>query len=323
MSEYVSSIFDGVRERFNSPLLLSFFASWVAWNYKVFFVLFSELDPTLKFVMVNALYADRLFDVLGRALLFPLLSAAAFILLYPLASRQVLKYQMWQHELTQAVRASRLDTQILLPEEVKSLRERYKKQIDAAESEAERRTEAAAKYKAEVDKAERALIEEKANNISVVNDLNAKLAENKEFFNNLRSANAQIAAERDNINKQYESLKVESEDKYSALKGGYQEVVAARDALAAAVQDSERRRVAAEQELIVCRQAHAGLEKQIQRQIEKSASLRNEADTTKEKLKAKEAQLASLEESLLSLIKNSADSEHWSRKLKDIIQHIL
>jgi hypothetical protein len=322
MSEYVSAIIDGVRERFNSPLLVSFFASWVAWNYKLFFVLFSELDPALKFVMVSALYADKIFDVLGRALLFPVFSAAAFILLHPLVSRQVLKYQMWQHHLTQEVRARGLDKEILLPHEIKSLRERYKLQIDAAESEAERKTEAAAKYKAEANRAEQLLIEERAKHISVVDDLNRKLLDTKEFFTNLRAANDQVAAERDKVIREYNEFKIASRDKYLALEKEFSEVVAARHELAAAVQASEKRRVATDKELIVLKQSHASLERRIQQTGKKSASLINETSIAQERLRAKEAQLASLKDSLLSLINNSDGFEPWSRKLKDIIQTI-
>ncbi|MDQ7987310.1 hypothetical protein QYS36_20405 [Pseudomonas sp. G34] len=159
-SEYLASLNGYVQERLSSPLLLSFALSWAAWNYKIFFVLFSELEPAEKFDFMRQLYRMPS-ALLEGALLYPAVSALAFVIAYPFISREILKYSIWQDGLTRKVKAKAAEGRILLPDEAKQLHEHYQAIIRGLESEVERKSEQSDKSKVALEKAEALIVEGK------------------------------------------------------------------------------------------------------------------------------------------------------------------
>lgn len=182
--EHLESLKQQISERFNSPLLLSFGVSWLAWNYKVLVVLFSELEPLVKFELIQRLYPE-ISDLLGTALLFPALSALTFLLVYPFASRMMLRYNIWHHDLTLEVKAKAAEGRVLLPEEAKLMHENYKSRIESLESEVERRTDIGVKHRDERDKAEALIVEVKLANQKIVSEQSEKIQALSTEYNQL------------------------------------------------------------------------------------------------------------------------------------------
>jgi hypothetical protein len=75
-----------VTERLNSPIIGSFVVSWCLWNYKFLVILFSSATVQQTFSLIDSLIFPNTLSILGRGFLFPGLTAAAYIFLYPYPS---------------------------------------------------------------------------------------------------------------------------------------------------------------------------------------------------------------------------------------------
>lgn len=111
----------GVQERTTNPLTFSFIASWCLWNFKFFFILAGDGSTTERLTAVDALYPANLTTYLGHALGAPLLTAAAYVFLYPSLSAVVIeRYRKKQVAIANAVRAIE-GTRILTADESRQL----------------------------------------------------------------------------------------------------------------------------------------------------------------------------------------------------------
>nr|WP_315480730.1 hypothetical protein [uncultured Rhodoferax sp.] len=100
-----ASLVAGVQERTTNPLTFSFIASWCLWNYKFFFILAGDGSTTQRLTAVDALYPSDLTTYLGHALGAPLLTAVAYVFLYPSLSAVVIeRYRKKQVAIANAVR---------------------------------------------------------------------------------------------------------------------------------------------------------------------------------------------------------------------------
>lgn len=73
-------------DRAKSPLFGGFVIAWLAWNIRAILVLFSELKYAEKIAAWEKLYPNS--DAwITSGIVFPLLSAVVFILLYPYPAR--------------------------------------------------------------------------------------------------------------------------------------------------------------------------------------------------------------------------------------------
>lgn len=89
VEDLAKSVRRQIEERLSSPLLGTFAISWCLWNYKFFVVLFSAASVTRTFEMIDTLVFPSTSSLLLRGLLYPLLTTAAYIFLYPYPARVV------------------------------------------------------------------------------------------------------------------------------------------------------------------------------------------------------------------------------------------
>ena len=79
-------------ERMTSPLSGSFVISWALWNYKFLVILFSKNTVTATFKLIEELAFPTIWATLTNGILLPLLTALAYIFLYPYPSKLVYRF---------------------------------------------------------------------------------------------------------------------------------------------------------------------------------------------------------------------------------------
>jgi predicted transcriptional regulator len=100
-----ASMVAGVQERTTNPLTFSFIASWCLWNFKFFAILAGDGTTAERLHAVDALYPVSWSTYFGHALGAPLLTAAAYVFLYPSLSAKVIEgYRKKQVKIANAVR---------------------------------------------------------------------------------------------------------------------------------------------------------------------------------------------------------------------------
>jgi ABC-type sulfate transport system permease component len=78
-----ASLVAGVRDRTTNPLSVAFVLSWCLWNYKFFIIVFGDDSTALRLKSLEEMYPHVQETYMGAALLYPVLSAFAYVFLYP------------------------------------------------------------------------------------------------------------------------------------------------------------------------------------------------------------------------------------------------
>ncbi|GHB55608.1 hypothetical protein GCM10008107_00380 [Psychrosphaera saromensis] len=90
----INSIKAVLYERISSPLAGAFLSSWLIWNWKTVLYVFSSTKVSEKIYYIDKkLYADS-YEFWGTIVIFPLISAFLFILIYPFLSYWT--YSFWE-----------------------------------------------------------------------------------------------------------------------------------------------------------------------------------------------------------------------------------
>lgn len=102
-AEGIRDLGEGVKAEFlsrlRSPLVGAFVISWLLWNHRVLFVLFSDMKVGKKFDFIDMdLFASSADFWLSNTL-WPLLSAAGYIFIVPIATRWVHRWNLWRRRL--------------------------------------------------------------------------------------------------------------------------------------------------------------------------------------------------------------------------------
>lgn len=92
MNDLLDSIRAQIHARLSSPLFGAFLISWLCWNHRYLFILFSELPVQERFALAHSEVYPGEFDLLFRAFLWPLACSVVFILTYPYPSRWLFHY---------------------------------------------------------------------------------------------------------------------------------------------------------------------------------------------------------------------------------------
>ncbi|MGI2182803.1 hypothetical protein ACRN9F_11220 [Shewanella oncorhynchi] len=101
IEQFSNSIKATLYDRISSPLSSGFIISWCLWNYKFLIVLFSSMKPYDKYSELDIITSNSVIKISGwdplgyllsNGLAFPLISAVAFIILYPIPSEFMYKY---------------------------------------------------------------------------------------------------------------------------------------------------------------------------------------------------------------------------------------
>jgi len=85
-----------VAGRFNSPLLGAFLVSWVAWNHRTIFVLFSDLTINARFHYIDEKIYATLTSFLILNFIGPLASTVAYIFILPLPTEWVHRWNLYR-----------------------------------------------------------------------------------------------------------------------------------------------------------------------------------------------------------------------------------
>jgi hypothetical protein len=142
-------------DRVTSPLLSSFLISWVAWNHRIFFVLTtSDLKLKERFDFADNLLYPTWKEVLGRGLMWPLLSALALLFLYPIPGRWVYEYVRKEQKRLKEIQQRIDDDTPITQQEAKELRAALRKADADFQKELAARDEVIVRLKSELAKTE-------------------------------------------------------------------------------------------------------------------------------------------------------------------------
>lgn len=83
MDELINAFKAQMYDRARSPFLAAFSFSWATWNLKTLIIAFSSSAISLKLQLINQLYPAWIFYLM-QWVVYPLISASVFILVYPL-----------------------------------------------------------------------------------------------------------------------------------------------------------------------------------------------------------------------------------------------
>lgn len=137
MKDLIDSIRLQVYQRMSSPLFGSFVIAWVCWNHRYLFILFSGEPIQTRLQLAHMLvYPDE--SVLWlRAVVWPLVSSVAFILIYPYPSKWLFKY--WHKKQIELKKLrDEIEGETLLTKEesrkitrdMVAIREKYEEQVE-------------------------------------------------------------------------------------------------------------------------------------------------------------------------------------------------
>ena len=82
--EFFSSILSAASERVTNPFTSAFLLSWSAWNYQFFVIVFDSAPSESRLSAIHSMFQNPAHDF--HALTFPLVTAAAYVAIYPWVS---------------------------------------------------------------------------------------------------------------------------------------------------------------------------------------------------------------------------------------------
>lgn len=123
-----ASLVSGVQERTTNPLSFSFLGSWCIWNYKFLVILFGDGTAAQRLNAIEGMYPHTASTLGGGALLYPLLTALAYVFLYPFVSAMAIKfYREKQVEIANSIKGLE-EKKLLTVEEATKLTRRHEAQ---------------------------------------------------------------------------------------------------------------------------------------------------------------------------------------------------
>jgi len=139
------SIKSQIDERLSNPLAGSFLLSWCLWNYKFFAILFSSENITKTFELIDSIVFPDIQSVLLKGLLYPAITSAAYIFLYPYPAKYVYEFSRnRQREIAEIKRRIEEETPLTLEEsrriksELARIESEHTDQLDRKDREIER-----------------------------------------------------------------------------------------------------------------------------------------------------------------------------------------
>lgn len=114
-----------LQERLTSPLLGGFLMAWSAWNYKFLVILFSDTPVSETFSLIETVSFPDVSSILTRGLIYPLLSAAGYIFIYPYPALFVYKFTLLRQRKINEVKMKIANETPLTIEDSRRLRAEY------------------------------------------------------------------------------------------------------------------------------------------------------------------------------------------------------
>lgn len=109
-------------DRVSSPIIGSFLVSWCLWNYKFLVILFSSASVSTTFSLIEKAAFPDTWSIVGRGLLYPFLTAAVYIFLYPYPARFVYGFTQRRQRELNALRQQIENETLLSVEESRRIR---------------------------------------------------------------------------------------------------------------------------------------------------------------------------------------------------------
>lgn len=135
MKEVLDSLTTTLRERLVSPLAGAFIVSWLIINYKVVVVLTSGMKPHVKFPYIEDVIWRDSYDLWMNSLVYPAIAALLYILIYPWPARWLLKYSLYQQNITKLMKITVEGNHPVTREELEEAKqkwaEKFRKQGEA------------------------------------------------------------------------------------------------------------------------------------------------------------------------------------------------
>jgi hypothetical protein len=142
LEEIIASAKEQAAERLASPLIGSFAVSWCLWNYKFLVILFSAASVSKTFQMIASIAFPDLWSVVMRGMLLPLITAVAYIFVYPYPAKVVYGFTQRRQKEINDMRRQIADETPLTVEESRKLRaevfaaeEKHQEELDRVNGE--------------------------------------------------------------------------------------------------------------------------------------------------------------------------------------------
>lgn len=147
MKDLFDSLNEHVKDRFSSPLAGAFIFSWLLWNYKILFILFSDVKPWVKFGFISDHVWTSPIVTLVHVLIGPAITAVLYILAYPFPARWVWAYNAMHKRKSELKRQEVEEETPITKEEADRLRASFRKQLDVMQIENRQLSNAIAEYR--------------------------------------------------------------------------------------------------------------------------------------------------------------------------------
>lgn len=149
--EIVKSVRSYMYEKSSSPLAGSFVVSWLAWNYKFILLVFSSETVLEKYRIIDDVLYVTNYQVFGVASSFPLITALAYIFLYPFPALKVFEFSKKRQGLLNKAKQDIENERLITIKEKNRLIEESHKLEDGLLKEIERKDAELRRYKDEKD----------------------------------------------------------------------------------------------------------------------------------------------------------------------------
>lgn len=150
LDEFKKTLSSQLAERVTSPLGGSFVISWALWNYKFIVILFSNNTATTTFSLIERIAFPSFWATLTNGILFPLLTALAYIFIYPYPSRFIYKFTRERQREISIIRQQIEDETPLTTAESRELRRLHRQLQESHEQEIARQEALIRDLKAEI-----------------------------------------------------------------------------------------------------------------------------------------------------------------------------
>ncbi|MFH7043702.1 hypothetical protein ABT392_15485 [Paucibacter sp. JuS9] len=126
LKDFASAITDQIRERLSNPLLGAFALAWLAWNSRLVMVALGDGTVADKIKYIDQVLYSFAFAKAAYGVLLPLVSAVAFVFVYPYVNRRIMTFHRAQQTLTLNQLTAIDQTAVLTQEQRDRLVQRYK-----------------------------------------------------------------------------------------------------------------------------------------------------------------------------------------------------
>ncbi len=212
MDDLLESIKRHIQDRISSPLGGACVVSLALWNYKLFVVLFSSLEPSAKLDYISTvLYPDD-YHLWAKGVVFPLLSALAYLFIYPYPSLFVYSFNLDVQKKLRLLKQKKYDETPLTLEESRKLIGETKKRLSDLQSQIDASEQTLTALRAEIT-VSKTVTTELSDKLSATQETEQRLvAENQKLKDDLDDA-ARDAVELRNTIRDFKRAKSDQADK--------------------------------------------------------------------------------------------------------------